>query len=142
MAMQKHFCMRGLSFLLALTLVFGLITPMTMTSHAAENSNVPSNVTVQYSNATDFRGTYYSNNLESKVNIRTIRTSYNYGGEAVNSYGFCLDKGLGLSSNDTYTYASEFASYPAAPFIAFMLSGARYNNWDDTTLQSVQGWVR
>ncbi|WP_409969024.1 SpaA isopeptide-forming pilin-related protein [Bengtsoniella intestinalis] len=130
-----------LSLFLVFAMVLSLFSPLSTVAYAADSSTVPSGVQVLYDNSVDFRGTYYSTNLESSVNIRTIRTTYEYGGEDVSSYAFCLDKGNGLSSTDTYTYSTELVNYPAAPFIAFMLNGARNLDWDDATLQSVQGWV-
>ncbi len=130
---------RYLSLFLVLAMMLGMFTPTTVL--AAESSTAPTNVKMQYSKTTDYQGEYYSDNLKSDVNIRTIRSTYEYGGESVSSYAFCMEHGDGLSSNDSYSFIEELVNYPAAPFIAFMLNGVRNSGWDDTTTQTVQGWV-
>ncbi|WP_409969335.1 SpaA isopeptide-forming pilin-related protein [Bengtsoniella intestinalis] len=137
MATQKRY----MSLFLVLALVLGLFSPMTVAYAADTSGTAPTDVTVQYDNDIDWLGKYYSTNLGSNVNMRTIRSTYNYGGEFVSSYAFCLEHGDGLDEDDTYTFVEERSSYAAAPFIAFMLTGARVNGWDAATIKSVQGWV-
>ncbi|WP_409969701.1 SpaA isopeptide-forming pilin-related protein [Bengtsoniella intestinalis] len=132
---------RWLSLFLVMVLVLGLFSPMTVAYAAETGSTAPTDVKVQYNNDDDWLGKYYSDNLKSNVNIRTIRSTYTYGGESVSSYAFCLEHGDGLDEDDTYTYVEERTNYAAAPFIAFMLTGARVSGWSDATIQSVQGWV-
>ncbi|WP_409968048.1 SpaA isopeptide-forming pilin-related protein [Bengtsoniella intestinalis] len=132
---------RWLSLFLVMALVLGLFSPITVAYAAETSSTAPTDVKVQYNNDDDWLGKYYSDNLKSNVNVRTIRSTYTYGGESVSSYAFCLEHGDGLDEDDTYTYVEERTNYAAAPFIAFMLTGARVSGWSDATIQSVQGWV-